>query len=392
MPHPFRTELTLENRLYFNHGGQGLLPESTIEAITTAYREIQHRGPFSMEAEQWIAGHMTHTRKQLADALGCSPNTITFTESTSHSMNIPLWGLDWQAGDGLMVSDCEHPGAFLPAHAVAQRYDLEIQKFDLLGGQHPVLAVQQALKSNTKLILLSHVLWNTGQVLPIKEITEVCRKQGVLVLWDGAQSSGVIPAQFEEWGVDFYGSTCHKWWMGPAGIGYLYIRPETLEQIRPTYVGWRSASAYVEPIPWYQNGQRFEVATLPSELFFGLAQSLKLHQSFGSGEERYTRILELAQQLWVGLQEIPGLETISAEAPTSGLVCWRAHALTSPQDLTRVVQVLEAQKVYVRTIPKPLCFRASIHYFNEPWEIEKLLEILKAIGSDYSTTMTHSCN
>jgi L-cysteine/cystine lyase len=392
MPHPFRTELTLENRLYFNHGGQGLLPESAIEAITTAYREIQHRGPFSMEAEQWIAGHMTHTRKQLADALGCSPNTITFTESTSHSMNIPLWGLDWQAGDGLMVSDCEHPGAFLPAHAVAQRYGLEIQKFDLLGAQHPVLAVEQALNSNTKLILLSHVLWNTGQVLPIKEITEVCRKQGVLVLWDGAQSSGVIPAQFEEWGVDFYGSTCHKWWMGPAGIGYLYIRPETLEQIRPTYVGWRSASAYVEPIPWYQNGQRFEVATFPSELFFGLAQSLKLHQSFGSGEERYARILELAQQLWVGLQEIPGLETINVEAPTSGLVCWRAHALTSPKELTCVVQALEAQKVYVRTIPKPLCFRASIHYFNEPWEIEKLLEILKAIGSDYSTTMTHSCN
>ena len=392
MPHPFRTELTLENRLYFNHGGQGLLPESTIEAIAAAYREVQHRGPFSMEAEQWITGHITQTRALLANSLGCTPDALTFTESTSHSVNVPLWGLDWQAGDGLMVSDCEHPGAFLPAHAVAQRYDLEIQKFDLLGALDPISAVEQALKPNTKLILLSHVLWNTGQVLPIKEITAVCRKRGVLVLWDGAQSSGVIPAQFEEWGVDFYGSTCHKWWMGPAGIGYLYIRPETLEQIRPTYVGWRSASAYVEPVPWYQNGQRFEVATFPSELFFGLAQSLKLHQSFGSEEERYARILELAQQLWVGVQEISGLETIGAETPRSGLVCWRAHALASPKDLTRLVQALESQKVYVRMIPKPLCFRACVHYFNEPWEIEKLLGILKAIGSDYSTTMTHSCN
>jgi L-cysteine/cystine lyase len=381
MPHPLRTELTLENRLYFNHGGQGLLPESTIEAIAAAYREVQRRGPFSMEAEQWITGHMTYTRRQLADALACSPDTITFTESTSHSMNIPLWGLDWQAGDGLMVSDCEHPGAFLPAYAVAQRYGLEIQKLDLLGAQHPIFAIEQALKPNTKLILLSHVLWNTGQVLPIKEITAACRKRGVLVLWDGAQSSGVIPAQFEEWGVDFYGSTCHKWWMGPAGIGYLYIRPETLDHVRPTYVGWRSASAYVEPFPWYQNGQRFEVATLPSELFFGLAQSLKLHQSFGSKEERYAKILELAQQLWLGLQEIPGLKLIGAEAPASGLVCW-ASDLASPKDFTRIVQALEAQKVYVRMIPKPLCFRASVHYFNEPWEIEKLLGILQAIGTD----------
>jgi L-cysteine/cystine lyase len=381
MPHPFRAELTLENRLYFNHGGQGLLPESTIEAITAAYRAIQQRGPFSMEAEQWITGHITQTRSLLADSLGCSPDALSFTESTSHSMNIPLWGLDWQAGDGLMISDCEHPGALLPAHAVAQRYDLEIQKFDLLGAQDPVKAVEQALKPNTKLILLSHVLWNTGQVLPIKEITEVCRKHGVLVLWDGAQSSGVIPAAFEEWGVDFYGSTCHKWWMGPAGIGYLYIRPETLAQIRPTYVGWRSASAYVEPFSWYQNGQRFEVATLPSELFFGLAQSLTLHQSFGTREERYARILELAKKLWLGLQDIPGLELIHSEAPEAGLICWRAPALTAPKELIRVVQQLETQKVYVRMIPKPLCFRASVHYFNEPWEIEKLLAILRTIGS-----------
>jgi L-cysteine/cystine lyase len=380
MPHPFRTELTLENRLYFNHGGQGLLPESTIESIGTAYREIQQRGPFSMEAEQWITGQITETRSLLADSLGCSPDALSFTESTSHSMNIPLWGLDWHSGDGLMISDCEHPGAFLPAHAVAQRYDLEIQKFDLLGAQDPVAAIAQALKPNTKLILLSHVLWNTGQVLPIKEITEVCRKQGVLVLWDGAQSSGVIPAAFEEWGVDFYGSTCHKWWMGPAGIGYLYVRPEILEQIRPTYVGWRSVSAYVEPFPWYKNGKRFEVATLPSELFFGLAQSLKLHQSFGSREEHHARILELAKQLWAGLQDIPGLEPIHPKAPTSGLVCWRVPALTTPKELIRIVQQLEAQKVYVRMIPQPLCFRASVHYFNEPWEIEKLLAVLRTMG------------
>jgi L-cysteine/cystine lyase len=386
MPHPFRTELTLENRLYFNHGGQGLLPESTIEAIAAAYREVQHRGPFSVGAERWIAEHITQTRTLLSHSLGCHPDALTFTDSTSHSMNIPLWGLGWQAGDGLMISDCEHPGAFLPAHAVAQRYGLEIQNFALLSAPDPVSAIEEALKPSTKLILLSHVLWNTGQVLPIKEITAVCRKQGVLVLWDGAQSSGVIPAQFEEWGVDFYGATCHKWWMGPAGIGYLYIRPESLEQIQPTYVGWRSASAYVEPFPWQKNGQRFEVATLPSELFFGLAQSLKLHRSFGSGEERYARILELAKQLWLGLQEIPGLEPIGSEVPASGLVCWRAQSLTSPQELNRVVQTLESQKVYVRVIPKPLCFRASVHYFNEPWEIEKLLGILKAMGRNYSNS------
>jgi L-cysteine/cystine lyase len=154
-----------------------------------------------------------------------------------------------------------------------------------------------------------------------------------------------------------------------------------LEHVRPTYVGWRSASAYVEPFPWFQNGQRFEVATLPTELFFGLAQSLKLHQSFGSKEERYAKILELAHQLWLGLQEIPGLKPLGAEAPASGLVCWSSD-LASPKDFTRTVQALEAQKVYVRMIPKPLCFRASVHYFNELWEIEKLLGILKAIGTD----------
>jgi L-cysteine/cystine lyase len=373
----FRSEFILENRIYFNHGGQGLLPRLSINSIYEAYIEIQKRGPFSINANNWISDKILNTRLLLASSLGCIASSLSFTESSTHSMNIILWGLDWKVGDGLMISDAEHPGGILPAHVLASRKGLEIQNLEILGSEDPLKSIRDALKSNTRLLLLSHVIWTTGQVLPIKEITELCRDNGVLVLWDAAQSSGVIPPNFDEWGIDFYASTCHKWWMGPAGIGYLYINHLKLEQILSTYVGWRSASSYDYPFEWHRDGRRFEMATVPNELYFGLYQSLNLIKEHGSAEDHYRKILQLAKHLWLGLQEISGIDTILPASPSSGLVCWTISSLNSEKDYTKLALILESKNIFVRVMPNPVCLRASLHYFNEIWEIDEFLRVIK---------------
>jgi L-cysteine/cystine lyase len=81
-------------------------------------------------------------------------------------------------------------------------------------------------------------------------------------------------------GIDFYAFTGHKWWCGPAGLGGLYVRPEAMEYLAPTFIGWRSITtdAAAHPTGWKPNGQRFEVATSNYPLLAGLRAAIA-HQT-----------------------------------------------------------------------------------------------------------------
>ncbi|MDY7022656.1 MAG: aminotransferase class V-fold PLP-dependent enzyme, partial [Cyanobacteriota bacterium] len=114
------TNLTLEtyrqqfpalvNKAYFNYGGQGPLPQTSLDAIYQSYKQVQEKGPFSVKAGDWVTEESKLMRECIAAELGVSAKTITLTENVTFGCNIALWGIDWQPGDHLLLSDCEHPG------------------------------------------------------------------------------------------------------------------------------------------------------------------------------------------------------------------------------------------------------------------------------------------
>ncbi|MEB3190899.1 MAG: aminotransferase class V-fold PLP-dependent enzyme, partial [Snowella sp.] len=88
------------------------------------------------------------------------------------------------------------------------------------------------------------------------------------VLVDGAQSAGSLPLNLTELGVDYYAFTGHKWFCGPSGVGGLYIAPQRLGELLPTYVGWRSIDydSRGAMTGWTRDARRYEVATSPYPL------------------------------------------------------------------------------------------------------------------------------
>jgi len=98
----------------------------------------------------------------------------------------------------------------------------------------PSGVIAQHLRPNTRLVVLSHILWNTGQVLSMLEIVKVCRQHDrstpVRILVDAAQSVGSLPLNLTEQTLCLHGS---EWWCGPAGVGGLYVRPEARESLQP---------------------------------------------------------------------------------------------------------------------------------------------------------------
>jgi len=227
-------------------------------------------------------------------------------------------------------------------------------------------------------VILSHVLWNTGQVLPLDKIAEICNKNNSLVLVDAAQSVGLLPLNLRELGADFYAFTGHKWWCGPAGVGGLYVKPEALEKLAPTFLGWRGVikDSQGQPIDLLPDGRRYEVGTSAYSLYAGLGEAIALHQQWGTDEERYQQICHNSEYLWRKLTALPHIKCLRTSPPQSGLVSFQ-FAQHQPHASVKLVQFLESQKIFTRTISHPDCVRATVHYFTLESELDQLVEQVK---------------
>jgi L-cysteine/cystine lyase len=221
------------------------------------------------------------------------------------------------------------------------------------------------------------VLWNTGQVLPLTEIAAAIRlysqaSQPIRILVDAAQSVGLLPLNLSELGIDFYAFTGHKWWCGPEGVGGLYIHPEAIASLEPTFIGWRSLDYSQPDLPIMGDARRYEVATSAYPLYAGLRAAIATHQAAGSAVDRYTQIVSLATYLWENLQQLSGVICLSQKAPQSGLVSFQV----ATKNHGKLVQDLEEQNFYLRTIVNPDCIRACTHYLTTTTEIDELIQCL----------------
>jgi Selenocysteine lyase len=369
----------LANKAYFNYGGQGPLPQVSIDVIVQGYNDMQSYGPFSSKINQWQNQETQLTRHLVATELGISPETLTFTENVTVGCNIVLWGIDWQPGDHLLISDCEHPGILAIIQEIQRRFHLEVSFFPLretLNQGDPVAMISEYLKPNTRLLVISHILWNTGQVLPLTEIVNLCHNYNTKVLVDAAQSVGVLPLKLAETGVDFYGFTGHKWLCGPDGLGGLYVSAESLSELSPTFIGWRSiiGDEQGKPISWTPDGKRYEVATSAYPLYAAFRQAISLHHQWGTATERYQQICQNSQYLWQKLSEIPQIQCLKTSPPEAGLVSFQLTKVKSHKSL---VDYLENRGIFLRTLLDPNCVRACVHYFTSPSEIDQLIETIK---------------
>ncbi|MDJ0843865.1 aminotransferase class V-fold PLP-dependent enzyme [Crocosphaera sp.] len=373
----------LVNKVYFNFGGQGTLPRSGLEAIIDAHNVLQQQGPFSFKVNHWIRQKTELLREAIAQELAVEPATITLTENVTSGCNIALWGLDWQVGDRILMTDCEHPGVIATVEEIARRFQVEIDLCPILNTLNegdPVEVIKQQLTPETRLVVLSHLLWNTGQVLPLKEISHLCHNYSesdrpIFVLADAAQSAGSLALNLAETEVDFYAFTGHKWFCGPAGVGALYIRPEIFELINPTFIGWRGLQydKTGQPIGWKNDGRKFEIATSAYPQYEGLRASIAVHNAWGNSEKRYQQICELSEYLWQGLSEVSAIKCLKNSPPEAGLV---SFTVDSPMSHKTIVEQLEGQGFFLRTIRDPDCIRACVHYFTLPDEIEQLIKAI----------------
>ena len=374
----------LLNKTYFNYGGQGPLPTTSLEAIQASWRRIQELGPFTTDVWPFIGAEVSSTRRRLAQLCGVAPHRLSLSENVTTGCVLPLWGLPFEAGDRLLISDCEHPGVVAACVELARREGLAIDTLPVqqLRGDQTVTdagvtdALEQSLTPRTRLVVLSHLLWNTGQVMPIAAVADQLSQhpQQPFLLVDAAQSFRQIPVEEAASAADIYAFTGHKWACGPEGLGGVALSERVLAEGQPTVIGWRSLqdeskADLSSADPFHHDSRRFEVATSCVPLMAGLRCSLDLLDQEGSAEARLVRIRQRSFDLWSALEQLPGARPLLDTPPASGLVSFQLSHDAAPAE---VVQQLGQQGLWIRDLADPRCLRACTHVSTTEAEIHGL--------------------
>ena len=372
----------LGNKHYFNYGGQGPLPTPSLEAMVACWRELQRLGPFSRDVWPFVEAETSALRRRLAQLCGVPPHRLSLTENVTSGCVLPLWGLPFEPGDSLLLSDAEHPGVVAACQELARRQGLTISWFsarDCRSDAALLESLEAALEPSTRLVVLSHLLWNSGLAMPIEAVAARLKQhpRHPWLLVDAAQSMGSLELGGVPAAADIYAFTGHKWCCGPEGLGGVALSERVLEQSQPTVIGWRSLrNENSSGSQWHHDGRRFEVATSCIPLGAGLRRSLELLEELGDAQQREALICERSARLWNGLQQIPAVQTVVKEAPpASGLVSFTIDHTPAQA----AVSALADQHFQLRSLEDPLCLRACTHVFSTESEIDQLLEAISQL-------------
>jgi L-cysteine/cystine lyase len=343
----------LERYAYLQAGSVGPLSRGTIDAVRAAEQLGLAEGRGSAVQFQRILEEREELRAEVGALVGVSPDAVALTASTTDGCNIVLSGLDLVAGDEVVTTTDEHFGLIGPLHASGAR---------VVVVEPDPERIVAAVTPRTRLLALSHVLWTTGQLLPVHELKA---ETGLPVLVDGAQSVGAIPVNAS--GLDFYTISGQKWLCGPEGTGALVVADaEALRVARPSYLSQRShqPDGAFEPHP---GARRFEPNLTPRAHAAGLRAALAARPEWG-----YERAAEMAERFRTTLRDAGHDVVVPEERAT--LVSWRAPV----EETAAVVAALAGAGVIVRDLPGRGLVRASVGWWTSDDDLDRLVEAARA--------------
>ncbi len=370
-------------KVYLNTGAVGPLSTITTEMLLQSQARELAEGRGTMAGFQLLIETRTELRKAFADLVKASPQEIALTHHTTDGMNIVAHGLQWQPGDEIALTDCEHPGGFMPPFVLRQRQGVTLKfvKLDAADSPEEVLAkFEAALTPRTRLLVFSHVAWNTGLRLPLAEIVAMGHRRQVLSLVDGAQSAGAIPLDLPASGVDFYAMPGQKWLCGPEGTGALYVRQDRLSLLWPTFAGYATVGStgaadmtgYFVPA---KGATRYEVGTINRPTAGAMAANLTWLAETVGWSWIHVRIAHLAEYAYQALSRLSGVAVITPPGPQAGLITFNLEGYDPARVMTRLVE----EEVILRFLTQPYALRISTGFYNTKEDIDRLISALEAI-------------
>ena len=358
---------------YMNNGTLGPTPKPVYYTLIEKYRAIAtDPGVVNPQQEKQAEA----VRQKAAAFVGADPDEIALTHNTTEGMNFVANGLDLKAGDEILLTFHEHPGGLQPWKLRAKRSGVVLKQLKFpIPTADPAQIVQvfaDAITPSTRVISVSHMMFQTGGGVPVKELAALARSKGILSLVDGAHPLGMMRLDLHDMGADFYAMSPHKWLDAPTGTGLLYLRREAQARLWPTIAttGWDNESKGAARY------DRLSQRAWPLVLCTGAA--LDFQEAIGR-ERIESRVRQLAGYLRRRLHELPEVKILTSSHPAlhCGLTGFEMAGFGN-RDV--VETLLRRHHVRVRyTEDGYNTVRVSTHYYNTEEHVDRVIEGLREI-------------
>lgn len=311
---------------YLNHAAVSPWPVCTADAVKAFAEENARQGSKNYPA--WVAVE-GKVRQQLAGLSNAkSPDEIAMLKNTSEALSVVAWGLDWQAGDNVVITDQEFPSNRIVWESLKD-LGVETRPAALDKAGTPEEAITGCIDDRTRLVSVSAVQYATGLRLDLERIGEHCKKKGVLFCVDAIQAIGALPFDVQACQADFVMADAHKWMMGPEGIALFYCNANSMDKLSLRQFGWHmveNPGDYDNP-EWEvaSTARRFECGSPNMTGIHALHASLQLIHDNGM-ETISTAVLDNSRYLFDRLAAVSdrySIVTPQEQGRFAGIVSFR---------------------------------------------------------------------
>lgn len=295
--------------IHLDNGFTCPTPRVVSEAVAR-YIEDQEEVPYGLWLQD-ARNRMSTVRTGLARLFGCDPDEIAITRNATEALRTILYGFALKPGDEVLTTTQDYDSMLATLEHRQQRDGITLTKVDVptppKSMDDLVGIFERGITPKTRLILVSHITYTTGQVFPVKRICDLAHSRGVDVLVDGAHSFGHLDFKLADLNCDYFGTSLHKWLLAPKGTGMLYIQKDKIEKIPPI----------MSPPPRRGNDRmrKYEsVGIQSSAQNLGIGEALAFHNAIGA-KRKEERLRYLTHAWAERLQAVPTIRLYTPLAP-----------------------------------------------------------------------------
>ena len=369
------------DKTYLNNASVSVMPKTSIEAMKQFLIDYSEMGPDSPESEIFIKGLWEKTRTSIAKVVKCNPDEIIITQSVTDGINIVANGMKFENDSNIIIrgGEHEHHANYFPWLKLQKKIDVRSLPVDENGG-FEYSDLKKVLDEKTKLVALSHGLYNSGLILPVKEIGNELQKENIPYFLDTAQTVGCIGEfDFADTGCDFMSFNGSKWLCGPMGTGVFYCKRESSDLLEPSNIGGETAETNENgELTYKELPDRFQAGFRNYVGLAGMESSVTFLQNLGWNNIR-NHIISLSNLFIDEIGKIPESKVFCPEdeSERTSIVSFEI----AKQDPEKIVSELAQKGIIIakREIYEKPVLRISPHIYNTKDEILNLTEELKKL-------------